>query len=180
VLLVTDGEPQAPRTSPKGTCVPTLQDAILAATECRSAASGIRTFVLGVGPSLQNLNQIAAAGGTNQAYLVESGGGAEILQALNRIRNDAQIPCSLQLPVTTGAALDLDRVNVVYADSGCAMTTIPMVPNLAACNPTVGGWYYDDPTQARSIRLCDTSCTLVSAPGGELSLSVGCQTQIIF
>jgi hypothetical protein len=180
VLLVTDGEPQAPLTSAKGTCSPTLEDAVTAARECRTGATPIRTYVLGVGPSLQKLNQIAAAGGTNQAYLVESGGGAEVLQALNRIRTDAQIPCALQLPQSSAAALDLDTVNVVYADEACTMTTFSMVQSAAACSPQAGGWYYDDPTRPTSIRLCDTSCKQVSAPGGQLKVSVGCQTQVIF
>jgi hypothetical protein len=180
VLLVTDGEPQAPLTSPKGTCTPTLEDAVGAATECRTGSTGIRTYVLGVGPSLQKLNQIAAAGGTGQAYLVESGGGAEVLQALNRIRTDAQIPCALQLPQSSAAALDLNAVNLVYADQACTMTTIGMAQNAAACSPQAGGWYYDDPSRPTSIRLCDTSCQQVSAPGGQLRVSVGCQTQVIF
>jgi hypothetical protein len=180
VLLVTDGEPQAPLTSAKGTCSPTLEDAVAAAGECRTGATPIRTFVLGVGPSLQKLNQIAAAGGSNQAYLVESGGGAEVLQALNRIRTDAQIPCALQLPQSSAAALDLDTVNVVYADDACTMTTFGMVQSAAACSPQSGGWYYDDPSRPSSIRLCDTSCKQVSAPGGQLKVSVGCQTQVIF
>lgn len=180
VLLVTDGEPQAPVTSPKGTCSPTVQDAVAAATECGTGTAKIRTYVLGVGPSLQKLNQIAAAGGTGQAYLVEGGGGTEILRALNQIRTDAQIPCTLQLPQTTGAALDLNTVNVVYADANCTMTTFGMVANAGACNPLTGGWYYDDPNQPRSIRLCDASCGQVSAPGGQLKLSVGCRTQVIY
>lgn len=180
VLLVTDGEPQAPLTSAKGTCAPTLEDAVSAATDCRTGTLGIRTFVLGVGPSLQKLNQIAAAGGTGQAYLVEGGGGAEVLQALNRIRTDAQIPCALQLPQSGGAALDLNAVNLVYADDACTLTTIGMAPTPNACSAQAGGWYYDDPSRPTSIRLCDTSCKQVSAPGGQLRVSVGCQTQLIF
>jgi hypothetical protein len=180
VLLVTDGEPQAPRTAPSGTCVPTLSDAVAAASECAAGGTGIRTFVLGVGPSLQNLNQIATAGRTGQAYLVQSGGGAEVLQALNRIRTDARIPCALQLPQLGAAPLDLETVNLVYADVNCTSTTLGMVTDALACDPQRGGWYYDDPNQARSIRLCDASCNLVSAPGGQLSLSVGCRTQVIF
>jgi hypothetical protein len=180
VLLVTDGEPQAPRTSPSGTCSPTLPDAVNAAKECSGGSTAIRTYVLGVGPSLQNLNQIAAAGATKQAYLVESGGGAEVLQALNRIRTDASIPCALQLPQPANTTLDLNTVNIVHADANCTMTTIGMVQNVAACSPQLGGWYYDDPTQARSLRLCDTTCQQVSASGSQLRVSVGCRTQIIY
>ena len=65
LLLVTDGEPQAPLTSNSGGCNPTLADATAAASSCLMGAVTIRTYVLGVGPSLQNLNQIAAAGGTS-------------------------------------------------------------------------------------------------------------------
>ena len=180
ILLVTDGEPQAPVTSPKGTCTPTLPDAVAAASDCDSGNAAIRTYVLGVGPSLEKLNQIAAAGGSKQAYLVENGGGAEILRALNRIRSDASIPCALQLPQPSAATLDLNTVNIVHADANCTMTTIGMVQNASACSPQAGGWYYDDPTQARSIRLCETSCQQVSAQGSQLRVSVGCRTQIIY
>ena len=98
ILLVTDGIPQAPLTTAAGGCNPTLADANAAAASCFSAATPIRTYVLGVGPSLANLNQIATAGGTGHAYLVESGGSAGVLAALGAIRQDAMIPCSLGIP----------------------------------------------------------------------------------
>jgi hypothetical protein len=179
LLLVTDGEPQAPLTSRMGTCNPTLADATAAATSCLSGAVTVRTYVLGVGPSLQNLNQIAAAGGTSQAYLVANGGGSEILAQLNQIRKDAAIPCTLQVPQGTSAMpVDLHTVNVVAADANCKLTTIGNVSSAAACGQA-GGWYYDPPTQPTKIQLCDTSCTQLSAPGTELRVSVGCATQII-
>ena len=179
LLLVTDGEPQAPLTSRNGGCNPTLADAAAAATSCLTGAVTIRTYVLGVGPSLQNLKQIAAAGGTTQAYLVENGGGTEILAQLNQIRKDAAIPCSLQIPPATGAMpIDLHTVNVVAADANCNLTTIGNVSSAAACGQA-GGWYYDPPTQPTKIQLCDASCAQVSAPGTELRVSVGCATEII-
>jgi hypothetical protein len=179
LLLVTDGEPQAPLTSRGGGCNPTLADATTAAASCLAEAVTVRTYVLGVGPSLQNLNQIAAAGGTTQAYLVENGGGTEILAQLNQIRKDAVIPCTLQIPPATGAMpIDLHTVNVVAADANCQLTTIGNVSSAAACGQA-GGWYYDPPTQPTKIQLCDASCTQVSAPGTELRVSVGCATQII-
>lgn len=79
LLLVTDGEPQAPLTSRAGTCNPTLADATAAASACLTGGLPVRTYVLGVGPSLTNLNQIAAAGGTRSAHLVAGGGAASAI-----------------------------------------------------------------------------------------------------
>jgi hypothetical protein len=178
VLLVTDGIPQAPLSSQMGGCNPTLADANAAATECRSGAASIRTYVLGVGPSLANLNQIAVAGGTGHAYLVESGGAGAVLDALNAIRRDARIPCSLEIPKAPNglSTVNLATVNVVYADASCKLTTFVNVKTAAGCDPQRGGWYYDDPARPTSIELCDASCAAVGAPGGELRVSVGCST----
>ena len=180
LLLVTDGEPQAPLTSRNGGCNPTLADATAAASTCLQGAVTIRTYVLGVGPSLQNLNQIATAGGTSQAYLAANAGGTEILAQLNQIRKDASIPCTLQIPQASGSMpIDLHTVNVVSADANCKTTTIGNVASASACNAQLGGWYYDPPTQPTKIQLCDVSCAAVSAPGSDLRVSVGCATTII-
>ena len=179
VLLVTDGEPKAPLSASKGGCNPTLEDATAAAAEC--TAAGIKTYVLGVGPSLQNLNQIAQAGGTGQAYLVASGGGAEILRALNSIRQDAMIPCTLQIPgAQAGGVVDPEKVNVVYSSASCAsVTTFLNVKQADGCNTQQGGWYYDSPARPTRIQLCPATCEAVKAPGGQLRISVGCITQVI-
>jgi hypothetical protein len=177
ILLVTDGIPQAPLSAQAGGCNPTLADANQAAASCFAGANSIRTYVLGVGPSLSNLNQIASAGGTGHAYLVENAGSAGVLAALGAIRQDAMIPCSLGIPTTSsGLGVDLSTVNVVYADANCTLTTFVNVKTVSGCDPQRGGWYYDDPTRPSSIELCPASCQAVGAPGGELQLSVGCST----
>jgi uncharacterized protein with von Willebrand factor type A (vWA) domain len=102
VLLVTDGEPEAPLTcgdAGAGPCCPTLVDAVTATTECLHAMPGLQTFVLGVGPYLDNLRQIAAAGGTKDAFLVSGGDvAAKVLDALNAIRAAAQSRASSPFP----------------------------------------------------------------------------------
>jgi hypothetical protein len=178
ILLVTDGEPEAPLTSKMGTCIPTLDDAVAAATECSNM--GVPTYVLGVGPSLDNLNKIAAAGRTKSAYLVASGGTAEIVKALGNIRSDAMIPCALQIPsVGVGATVDYQKVNVVYADAACKVSTFGYVETPTACNAQSGGWYYDNPKDPKQISLCGPTCEQVKAAGGQLVVSVGCNTVII-
>ncbi len=177
MLLLTDGKPEAPVTCQggSGACCPTLDDAVTAAEECRTSAD-IETYVLGVGPLLENLEQIAVAGGTEHAYLVEGGDvSAEVLQALNRIRGD--IPCQLELPrPPNGETLDLDEVNLSHQSSECASTLFYSVPSAGDCG-SEDGWYYDDPANPQSVKLCPTSCDRVSAPGGSLFYSVGCATQ---
>lgn len=182
ILLLTDGKPEAPVTCAggSGACCPTLSDAVAAASECLSGNPGIKTYVLGVGPLLDNLQDIARAGGSDHAYLVENGDvSREVLNALNRIRSDAQIPCEFELPTpTSGQNLLYDRVNVQYSDSSCNLTTFFYVQSQDRCGAQ-GGWYYDDPAHPQKISLCPTSCDLVTTPGGRLSYSLGCETVVI-
>jgi hypothetical protein len=189
ILILTDGVPEAPVSccDPDTSvgmcepvdppCCPTIDDAVDAATECLDGDPGIRTYVLGVGPSLGNLNDIAEAGGTDEAYLVEGGDVAnEVLDALRTIRGDA-IPCTMQLPPPPdGSDLVLNQVNITYASASCDPTYFSYSETVDNC-PDEGGWYYDDPGAPENIKLCPTSCDQVSEPGGKLVFTVGCATR---
>ncbi len=180
ILLLTDGRPEAPSTcrGGAGQCCPSLADAVLAAQDCRST-TGIRTFVLGVGPLLENLEQIAVAGGTDRAYFVQGGDvGSEVRAALNRIRGDAAIPCELQLPdPPPGETLAFDAVNLDYEGAECELTPFSAVASAEQCGDE-DGWHYDDPVSPGRVLLCPKSCDRVSGPGGRLYYSVGCDTRI--
>jgi hypothetical protein len=179
VLLVTDGFPEAPSTSQNGGCTPTIQDAVQAATTCSGHDPSLPVYVLGVGMQLTNLGDIAAAGGTQQPFLV---GGAQITQqivdALNKIRALAQIPCHVKLPPPpTGMDLKIDQVNVGHCDAAGQGTIFTNVPDMSGCDPSSGGWYYDDPNDPKQIVLCKQTCDVVNTPGGSLFASVGCTTK---
>jgi von Willebrand factor type A domain-containing protein len=180
LLLLTDGRPEAPSTcrGGAGACCPNLDDAVQAAEACRTEA-GIRTFVVGIGPLLDNLEQIAVAGGTERAYLVQGGDVSnEVLNALNRIRGAAAIPCELPLPEPPrGESLALDSINLDYEGAGCARTAFSSVSSADDCGED-DGWHYDDPNAPQRILLCPRSCDRVSGPGGNLYYSVGCATRI--
>jgi hypothetical protein len=180
LLLLTDGRPEAPSTcrGGLGQCCPSLDDAVQAADECLNT-TGIRTFVLGVGPLADNLEQIATAGGTDRPYLVEGGDvGAEVLAALNRIRGSAAIPCELALPEPPpGDVLAYDEVNLEYEAAECERTLFSAVTSAAECGEE-DGWYYDDADSPGRVLLCPRSCDRVSGPGGNLYYSVGCDTRI--
>jgi hypothetical protein len=178
VLLVTDGVPEAPSSGPE--CVPSIDDAEQAARQCAERPNGLPSlpvYVLGVGQALQNLNRIAQAGGTNQAYLVDSGNvSQQVLQALNAIRQDAAIPCQLRVPVPAPGQppVDLDKVNVAYCGAGQPAQNFFFVNAEADCTQQ-NTWYYN--ADRSQILLCPSACNTVSRPGGELLVSVGC-TQI--
>jgi hypothetical protein len=143
----------------------------------RAAAMGtppIRTYVLGVGPSLQNLNAIAAAGGTNAAHLVESGGAAELITALNMIRKNA-LTCDYQIPIIPGRPLDLTLVAIKVKVGSTGMEQyIARVDSVAQCGATQGGWYFDNPSAPTKITLCPGPHRLQDRhPAAQLSQASG-------
>jgi hypothetical protein len=182
ILLLTDGEPKAPVSCPGGAgeCCPTLADAASAAADCAAGPRGIRTYVLGVGPFLDNLGEIAAAGGSDHAYLVEGDAVAdEVLAALRAIRGDARIPCQLGLPVPpAGAELDLSQVNMAFTTDACDGQVVYAVSSADRCG-AAGGWHYDDPAAPTRVELCPASCEAVSETAAQLVFTVGCSTVFV-
>jgi hypothetical protein len=176
VLLVTDGFPEAPVTSQNGGCTPSIPDAVQAAQTC--VAADLPVYVLGVGGRLANLNEIAVAGGTDRAYLVEGANvSSAILAALNEIRANAQIPCQLKIPpAPAGTNLNYETVNVGYCGPTEKSETFFRVKDEADCRVGENGWYYDNPYTPKQIVLCESACNTVSRPGGRLQTSVGCKS----
>jgi hypothetical protein len=178
-LLVTDGMPEAPLTA---SCSPTIADAAAAAAECAGQVPQIPTFVLGVGSNLQELNQIAASGGTQAAYLVE---GLDVhtgvFEALNSIRGIATVPCEFKIPIpVNGEALDFDKVNVEHT-VGTTSSLIYRVTDAASCDAEQGGWYYDTATPPHDrILLCPATCSRVeNTSGGQVDVALGCRTELV-
>lgn len=177
ILFVTDGEPKAPPS--EETCAPTLGDAIEAAEQCFEE-KGIRIYVLGVGPSLANLNQIAKAGGTGEAYLADLDNSEQVLNAFRAVRFAAQLPCELPLSAesVSSTTLDLNASTVAYLDFECAYQEIPEVDDARGCKDA-GGWYFDDAQAPSKIHLCEVTCGDVKSFGRQLFYSIGCPLQVV-
>ncbi len=177
ILLVTDGNPKTPKY--EHMCKPTLADAVAAAKECFESA-GIRTYVLGIGPSLSNLNQIAEAGGTKEAYLADLDNTDQVLSALRAVRGAARLPCELTLsPDDIGEeGVEFGASTVAYLDVQCQYHSIPEVKDESSCKDGVG-WYFDDMSAPTRIHLCETTCGEVKSVGEQLFYSLGCPLAVV-
>jgi hypothetical protein len=174
VVFATDGAPTECAQSDN-----TVAGAVRVATASAMGMPPIRTYVLGVGPNLNNLNQIAVAGGTQKAYLVESGGSADLITALNDIRKSA-LTCDYQIPIIMGKPLDLNLVNIKVrvGPPPSGEQQIGRVDGLGACGAQ-GGWYFDNPSAPTRIQLCPTTCDpLLKTTGSGLTVLIGCRVVI--
>jgi uncharacterized protein YegL len=173
VVLATDGEPTGCDANDIGDVVAVAQ----------SGLPEILTFVIGVGSELVALNQVAAAGGTGQALMVDTGGNVEqqFVDAMNAIQDQAAIQCEFLIPEPgDNETLDFDKVNVVFTPSGQAATTLLYVGDVSQCDPQTGGWYYDDASAPTKILVCPQTCDALEADmAPEVDILLGCDTEIV-
>jgi hypothetical protein len=184
VVLVTDGQPNG---------CGMVADVAAAATQ--GAMATIPTYVIGVTspgttclldqnpPNQQDLDTVAMAGGTNAALIVDvtQNTAQQFVMTMNQIRAKSQVPCQYALPPAPGGQmLDPMKVNVEYTPGGATMpVTILGVTTAAMCDPTNGGWYYDNPAAPTKINLCPSTCSAVTMDtgGGQINIAVGCATK---
>ncbi|MBS2020161.1 MAG: VWA domain-containing protein [Deltaproteobacteria bacterium] len=167
IVFVTDGVPQG------------CNNNSIASTKALAAsvAATIPTYVIGVGGALGSLDEIAVGGGTKKALIVNTGDPsktqAELLAAINTIKNSA-LSCEYKIPAPpTGQAFDRAKVNVQYAPAG-------LVPATVGYNPTCAGgtgWKYDNETNPTRILFCDATCDQVKTRPGKVDIVFGCATQ---
>lgn len=172
-VFATDGDPSE--------CDTNLNNINAIAAAGANSGPKVLTFVIGVGSSLSALNGIAKAGGTNSAYLVDTGGNSQqqFLQALNAIRG-AALGCQYNIPVPASGQADYGRVNVQYTPgNGGNSQVFYHYPDKASCPPGGDGWYYDDNAKPTLINLCDATCDKVGADvSGKIDILLGCQTAV--
>jgi hypothetical protein len=182
-VLATDGLPTECGPNVNGAPAP-IEQVLDIARAGVSDALPVRTFVIGVfppgdGASLNNVNAIAVAGGTQEAVLIDTSGEveAEFLDALRQIRSGS-LACQFQIPATE-EVLDYYRVNLLF-DNGSERSQLGFVANEAACANSPNSWHYDvDPNVARpnAIAVCPAVCDqFQAATSGSITLQLGCQT----
>lgn len=182
VVLVTDG---------RETCRPSEVDKLLK-TDAPTALEklGVRTYVIGVPGSEQArefLSGLAEAGGTVRSadcyygpkntdgnchfdMTTSTNFGRDLVESLSQI-NAEVLSCSFSIPETTGGApVDLTQVNVSL--NGQRLPFIASDP----CTSATEGWQYT--LGNASIRLCGAACTKAQQPGSDVSIILGCATNI--
>lgn len=166
IILVTDGEPDS--------CQSSVNDVSQAV---KQVALTIPTYVIGIGLSSAALDQIAAAGGTQQAIVVDvtspSQTQTDLLAALDAIRGK-QVPCAFDIPpAPEGQKLDFDKVNVLYTPGSGTQQALTYE---VGC-PGGTGWYYDDVANPTHVELCPATCTTVQQDkGARVDILLGCTT----
>lgn len=70
-------------------------------------------------------------------------------------------------------------MNMKFTGVGGTGQTIPRVVDASACTDAAGGWYYDEPSDPATIRLCDSTCSVVTQArsGATLDVEYGCQSE---
>jgi von Willebrand factor type A domain len=169
VVLATDGEPNDCSSDPSGV------EAIAAA----GLTEGIKTYVIGVGPSTGNLNGFANKGGTGTAIMIPTNNAAQVsadlIKAIGQIASSL-LGCNYGLPAPpAGQTLNVNAVNVNYTAPGGTSTTLPYSADCA--NPN--GWHYDSTTNPKEVILCSGSCdTAKAAVGAKVDIIFGCATAV--
>jgi hypothetical protein len=172
IVMVTDGVPQNCGAADD---VQLVADAV--------ARSGIMTFVVGVanppgdtaGDNLANLDVVAAAGGTERAFIVATGDPAkteaDFKAVIDGIRG-VTLACNLEIPLPpAGSVFVPEQVNVIYGGSG-SDTRLSYDPECA----TPDSWRYDDPMNPSTIVLCGEACVRAQRDAAaRLTVEFGCE-----
>ena len=149
--------------------------------EAKTAFEGspsIPTYLIGVGTHLASMNAIAAAGGTEKAYLVDLSDPGKIKgifqNVLEQIRSQ-NLSCDFAIPSPPdGQSLEFNAVNVVFERSD---NKFEILEYSTDCSKGTG-WKYDNPNAPQNVTLCPTTCSNVqSDAGGKLKLAFGCATK---
>lgn len=176
LVLVTDGYPQG--------CDSNSIPAVV--SEVQKVQSTIPTYVIGVKnppidgapDTVSDLNAIAVAGGTDHAYIIDTGNPdkttSDFKATIDKIRGSA-ISCNVDIPTPPdGNTFDKQKVAVTYR-SGSNMTLLQYDANCAGSN----SWHYDDPVAPKQILLCESTCNTVQTdPAATLNFEFACEPKI--
>ncbi len=180
IVLVTDGYPQG--------CTNTGNDlpGVVAAAQL-GVAVAVDTYVIGVNnppiegapDTVSNLGEIAAAGNTESAFIIDTGDpdqtALDFAAAIEAIRG-ATFACTVAIPPPPDdREFDKQKVRVTYSSDG-GETELVYDPTCAESN----AWRYDDPEQPTQIVLCEETCgALQNDRSGALEVEFSCVDTII-
>lgn len=185
VVLVTDGLPTS--------CASGDADDVneVAALAAAGPAAGIPVYVIGVDTpadatvgagenGIANLNLIAAQGGTESAFIIDTGDVdktvADFVSVVNTIK-ESTFACAISIPkAPAGQSFDATKVNVTFKSD--QQQDLVYDPTCA----TDWSWKYDNEQDPTSIVLCDVACASVksySTTAGSVDVQFGCERRVV-
>lgn len=180
IVLVTDGYPTG--------CGSRDNRIDLVAEEAASALDDdIPTYVIGVAnppiegapETVEDMDDVAVAGGTEHAYLIDTGNpaatSAAFKAAVDAIRG-AAVSCTVAIPpAPDGRTFDAQKVRVTYTSGDGEPTALSYDQECA----TEQAWRYDSPENPTQIVLCDSTCATIQAdPRAALGVDFTCENVI--
>jgi hypothetical protein len=189
VVLATDGEPDETCLNPTfdGGLGNSLANALTLAQAAATSAPKIDTFVIGLGSDLTQLNEIAVAGNTTQAILVNTTSNitSQLETAFTQIRTSA-LSCDYAIPTQTSGTINFNLVNVRLCTNPASPTDCSnetdfyYVSDSSECNLTQYGYYYDNVANPTKILLCASPCSQVQAlTNARVDIQFGCQRRTV-
>jgi hypothetical protein len=191
VVLATDGQPNL-----CGNPQDRIGSVAASAAAALAANPPLRTYVIGIiggsaanggqgcrldpaPPNKPDLDRVAVAGGTQSSIIVDATGNdtaGQFLDALNQIRDAAVVPCQYVMPQSTPTKpIDINSVNIQFQPSGGTERELLQASSENQCDPTTGGWYYDDPVNPTKILLCPAICDIVKSDAkAAVNVYIGC------
>ena len=157
ILLATDGEPNCGGTRPN-VATDDLTGATSAAADAHTA--GFQVYVVGIGPNLSNLTQLAKAGGTTDSYPVDSPQGlVDALSSISKLIGSCSFKSDQAPP---------DSSNIAVYVNGQIVT-----------QDATNGWTFG--TDAQEIVLTGDACSQISK-GDQVDVQIlfGCPGQPSF
>ncbi|MBL8605683.1 MAG: VWA domain-containing protein [Myxococcales bacterium] len=154
IVFATDGEPYGCGVEGANLYAKQVQAVKDSAADVAAVAADIPTYVIGVGPSVTLLNDVAVAGGT-APYLAVSVGSpakttADLLAAMTAIRGQLA-SCTFAIPKPAdGRPIDYNKVKVELKKAGEPTQTLLYSADCA--NPD--GWRYDNTAAPTQVELC--------------------------
>ncbi len=190
-VLATDGLPTLQAKGQLCEMVTAIEDidAVVNLTgQGRTGAPSVSTFVIGVvgaddAGATEILDAIATAGGTNEAFIVDTQGDVQLQfqDALNQIRASG-LSCELAVPQSeAGKVVDYDKVNVDFTGEDGVVDELLNVTDAGGCGRG-DGWYYNVSDTSKEtptrIEVCPTTCAKFQATDvGSVKIVLNCATR---